>query len=147
MSPPDARAARRIQLAGELFKAWSSGDADAPARYFHPDGRLFDVVAGQTFEGWPAIRAFFAGGLAPGRNLELIPDRYWTSGDGVALTWIMSSTVLDDRFGAANRGRRSRVHGMSRLDFDADDRVVYEVDYWTRDEVARSLGVQPQAHA
>lgn len=140
MSKQDERSARRIQLAEELFKAWSSGDADAPEKFFHPDGSLYDVVAGDEKDGWPAIRAFFAQGLTPGRNLELIPERYWISEEGVALTWIMSATVLDDAFGAENKGKRSRVMGMSSLDFDENDLIVREVDYWTRDDVARSLG-------
>ncbi len=75
MSKQDERSARRIQLAEELFKAWSSGNADAPEKFFHPDGSLYDVVAGDEKDGWPAIRAFFAQGLTPGRNLELIPER------------------------------------------------------------------------
>ncbi len=140
MSKQDERSARRIQLAEDLFKAWSSGNADAPEKFFHPDGSLYDVVAGDEKDGWPAIRAFFAQGLTPGRNLELIPERYWISEEGVALTWIMSATVLDDAFGAENKGKRSRVMGMSSLDFDENDLIVREVDYWTRDDVARSLG-------
>lgn len=135
------RDARRIKLAEGVFEAWSSGDADAPAKYFHPEGTLYDVVAAENFEGWPAIRAFFAQGLVPGRNLTLIPDRYWISEDGVALTWIMSSTVLDDTFGEENKGKRTRVMGMTCLDFDDNDLIIREVDYWTRDDVARSLGI------
>ena len=137
----DERSARRIKLAEGLFEAWSSGDADAPEKFFHPEGTLYDVVAAENFEGWPAIHAFFAQGLTPGADLKLIPERYWTSDDGVALTWIMSFKVLDDAFGAENKGKRTRVMGMTCLDFDDNDLVVREVDYWTRDDVARSLGV------
>ena len=49
-------------MATRLFAGWSSGDPDAPEPYFRPDGVLFDVASGR-FEGWPAIRAFFARGL------------------------------------------------------------------------------------
>ena len=143
MSTQDKRSARRIQLAEDVFKAWSSGDADAPEKFFHPDGSLYDVVAGHEHEGWPAIRAFFAQGLTPDSDLELVPERYWVSDDGVALTWIMSATVRDDTYGAENKGKKWRVMGMSSLDFNKDDLIVREVDYWTSTDIPRSLGAKP----
>ena len=55
----DSRDQERIELATKLFEAWSSGDADAPAQYFDPDGMLEDVVAGEEpHKGWPAIVHF-----------------------------------------------------------------------------------------
>tara|TARA_B100001964_G_scaffold198360_1_gene224079 strand:+ start:818 stop:1261 length:444 start_codon:yes stop_codon:yes gene_type:complete len=143
MTQSGEKSTKRIQLATDLFKAWSSGDADAPEKFFHPEGTLHDVVAGETFDGWTAIRGFFARGLVPGKELTLIPERFWASDNGIALTWIMSSNVLDDTFGEHNKGKRTRVLGMTSLDFDDNDLVTAEVDYWTRDSVPRSLGVDP----
>ena len=39
-----------------------------------PDAVLHDIASG-TFEGWPAIRAFFAAGLAKWDDLALDPRR------------------------------------------------------------------------
>jgi len=142
MSSNEERDARRIKLAEELFKAWSSGDADAPEKFFTPTGTLYDVVAGKLHDGWPEIREFFAGGLMPGRNLTLIPERYWVSDDGVALTWIMSMTITDDSMGPEIKGKRTRVMGMTELNYDEDDLVTKEVDYWTADDIPRSLGLK-----
>ena len=64
----------RIAVASGLFAAWSAGDADAPEPFWAPDGVLEDVASG-TFEGWPAIRAFFANGLTRTANLSLDPRR------------------------------------------------------------------------
>ena len=89
------------------------------------------------------IRAFFAQGLTPDSDLELVPERYWISDDGVALTWIMSATVRDDTYGAENKGKKWRVMGMSSLDFNKDDLIVREVDYWTSTDIPRSLGAKP----
>jgi len=36
----------RIQLATDLFAAWSSGNPDAPEPYLHPDAVLYDIVGG-----------------------------------------------------------------------------------------------------
>ena len=36
----------KIDLAEELFGAWSSGRADAPAPFFHPDGVPYDIIGG-----------------------------------------------------------------------------------------------------
>ena len=52
----------RVELVTALLAGWSSGDPDAPEQYFHADGVLFDVASGR-FEGWSAIRAFFATGV------------------------------------------------------------------------------------
>ena len=48
----------RIDLAEELFGAWSSRRADAPAP-FHPDGVLYDIIRGR-YEGWGAISGYSA---------------------------------------------------------------------------------------
>ena len=52
-----------IEIARKLFAGWSSGDPDAPQSLMTPGAVLHDVASG-TFEGWPAIRDFFAAGLA-----------------------------------------------------------------------------------
>ena len=49
----------RIDLAENLFAAWSSGSADAPKPYLSADCVLSDIVSGE-FVGWDAIRKFFA---------------------------------------------------------------------------------------
>ena len=135
----DERSARRIKVAEGVFAAWSSGNADAPEKYFHPEGSLYDVVAGKKLEGWPAIRAFFAAEADPARNLTLIPERYWVSDEGVALSWVMSFTVLDDSFGAEHKGKRTRIMGMSNLTFNDNDLITSEVDYWSMTDIPRSL--------
>jgi hypothetical protein len=127
----------RIAVAGELFRAWSSGNPDAPEGFMRPDAVLYDIVGGRH-EGWPAIRAFFAAGLDKWSELLLEPQEYWSNDRGVALSWVMSAVVPDDRLGVDNRGRRWRSEGMSYLVFDAD-RVSLEVDYHDSGAVARSL--------
>ena len=57
--------AKRIEVARKLFAGWSSGDPDAPEPFMTPDAVLNDVASGR-FEGWPAIRAFFAKGWPSG---------------------------------------------------------------------------------
>jgi hypothetical protein len=131
---------RRIEIATALFAGWSSGDADAPAAYFHPEAVLFDVASGR-FEGWPAIRAFFARGLAKWDDLVLAPDRFWVRDDGLALHYEMSATVNDPAmYGPEMVGRQWRVEVMTELVFDGD-LVVYEADFHDKGSRARSLGL------
>ena len=130
----------RIQLARDLFAAWSSGDADAPAPYLHEDAVLADIVGGEH-SGWPAIRAFFQYGLDRFPDLVLLPEKFWTSDDGVALTWVMSATVTDataERFGAANLGKKWSSPGMTFLEI-VDGKVAREVDYHDSGAPANSL--------
>ena len=128
----------RITLVRDIFAAWSSGDADAPECFFRPDAVLEDIEGGRH-EGWPTIRAFFARGLERYPDLVLLPERFWINDTGVALTWTMSATVTDARFGPENIGRRWSSPGMSFIEFDGS-RVRLEVDYHTRSQVLRSLG-------
>lgn len=131
---------RRIEIARALFAGWSSGDPDAPEPFFHPEATLYDVASGR-FDGWPAIRAFFARGLARWDDLVLAPDRFWVADDGLALHYVMRATVRDPSvYGPEHVGRRWQVDVMSELRFDGD-LVVYEADYHDKGSRARSLGI------
>ena len=131
----------RITLARDLFAAWSSGDADAPAAYMHPDATLYDIVGGEHV-GWPAIRAFFANGLVRWPDLVLLPDEYWTNERGVALRWVMSATVSDPAmFGADAVGKKWSSEGMTWLVVE-DGQVTREVDYHDRGAMTKSLGIK-----
>jgi steroid delta-isomerase-like uncharacterized protein len=137
MAPQDGR----IRLAIDLFEAWSSGDPDAPRRFLAPDCVLEDIVGG-VHNGWTDIRAFFASGLRRWPDLKLVPERFWTSDDGVALTWEMSATQRTVDFGRDAVGKVWRSPGMSYLVIEGG-KVVREVDYHDRVNVALSLGVMP----
>ena len=137
---PDAR----IQLARDLFAAWSSGDPDAPQPFLDPGAVLYDIVGGEH-QGWPAIRKFFASGIGVWPDLVLEPEQFWTRDDGVALSWVMSATVTDaaaPRLGAANVGRKWRSEGMTWLRI-ADGCVTREVDYHDSGASVRSLRATP----
>jgi ketosteroid isomerase-like protein len=128
----------RTAIVEELFRAWSSGDPDAPRALLTEDAVLDDVIGG-VHVGWPAIRAYFAQGLEHWPDLELVPTgEYWSRADGLALTWVMSATVRDDRFGPGTAGRRWQAPGMSFVVFDGD-RVSREVDYHDGGSRGRSL--------
>ena len=131
---------KEIDTAIALFKAWSSGDADAPGPFLAEGAILRDIVAGEDKVGWPAIREFFAGGLEGAPDLELIPDTFWTNDDGVAFTWRMSATVTTDAMGPDVKGKRWYSDGMTYLEFDAEGKVTLEVDYHHGGAMARSLG-------
>ena len=131
----------KIDLADDLFAAWSSGSADAPAVFFHPDGVLYDIIGGR-YEGWPAIRGYFANGLVKWPDLILKPDGFWTNERGVAVRWIMSATITSaETFGDQYVGSRWSSEGMTFLDID-DGLVRLEVDYHDRAAAPRSLGIE-----
>lgn len=115
-------------LARALFAAWSGDDPDAPGRFLAPDAVLFDTVGG-THHGWPEIRAFFAKGMSVWPDLGFEIGDVWSNERGVALRWVMSATVPDERFGPEHQGRRWQVPGMSELVI-VDGKVVYEADHW-----------------
>jgi hypothetical protein len=127
-----------IGIARRVFAGWSSGNPDAPEPHFTPDATLFDVASGQ-FDGWPAIREFFARGLSRCDNLTLVPDEFWANEDGLAVHYVMSAGVIDpDTFGPEYVGRRWSVGAMSFLHFDGD-RVSYEADFHDKGARLKSL--------
>ncbi|MEM7015988.1 MAG: nuclear transport factor 2 family protein [Pseudomonadota bacterium] len=133
MSEQDAR----IILAENLFKAWSTSDADGPGRYLSEDAVLYDIVGGEH-RGWPAIRKFFGRAVETWSDLVLLPEEYWLNERGVALRWMMSATTPDDRFGPENEGKKWHSPGMSYLVIE-NGKVVYEADYHDSGARAKSL--------
>ena len=130
----------RVDMVEQLFAAWSSGDPDAPAAFFHADGVLRDIVGGEHI-GWPAIRAFFGAGLLHWPDLVLAPAEFWTNERGVSVRWTMSATVNDARpFGPEHVGRSWSSEGMSWIVVE-DGKVRLEVDYHDSAASAKSLGV------
>jgi hypothetical protein len=131
---------RRIEIATRICECWSSGDPDAPEPYFTPDAVLDDVASGM-FEGWPAIRDFFARALIRTTNLALVPDQFWANDDGLAVHYVMSGdVVLPETYGPEYVGRRWSTECMSYLRFDGD-RVRYEADFHDKGARAKSLGI------
>lgn len=136
----DATTKRWIEIGESVFAAWSSGDADAPERYFAPDAVLHDTATG-TFHGWPEIRDFFARGLAKWDDLALVPRTWWANEEGLAVHYLMTATVKDPSiYGASYVGRTWQVEVMSHLRF-AGDLVVYQADFHDKSARARSLGI------
>lgn len=121
-----------------LFAAWSSGDLDAPRQYLTGTPTLEDSVGGR-YEGWPAIRAYFGHGLERYPDLVLEPTgEFWHRPDGLALTWTMSATQTEAKYGEEYVGKRWTVDGMSFVVFDGD-LVSLEVDYHDGGARLRSL--------
>ena len=132
----------RIDMAEKLFKAWSSGDVDGPKDLLAPDCVLYDIVGGEHL-GWEKIRAFFDEGLETWPDLVLIPDEYWVSDKGIAMTWEMSATVKDDEFGAELKGHKWRSDGMSYLEFE-NGLLTREADYHDRGAMPTSKEFSPR---
>jgi hypothetical protein len=121
-----------------LFKAWSSGDPNAPQQYLTSTPILEDSVGGR-YEGWPAIRAYFGHGLERYPDLVLEPTgEFWHRADGLAMTWRMSATQTEAKYGEEYVGKRWAVDGMSFIVFDGD-LVGLEVDYHDGGARLRSL--------
>ena len=121
-----------------LFAAWSSGDIDAPRQYLTDSPVLEDSVNGR-YEGWPAMRDFFAHALTKYPDFVLEPTgEFWHRLDGLAFTWTLSATQTDSTLGEEYVGRRFFVPGMSYIVFEGD-RISFEVDYHDNGAKLRSL--------
>lgn len=133
--------AQWIEAAERVFAAWSSGDADAPESLIRPDAVLWDVASGR-FEGWPAIRAFFARGLEKWAGLQLIPDEFWVNESSIAVHYVMSAVVQDPTiYGPEFVGKKWETEVMSHLRFDDAGLLVFEADFHDKGARARNLGI------
>jgi ketosteroid isomerase-like protein len=142
MSGPVMNADDTEEFIHRLFAAWSSGDPDQVAPFFHPDAVLRDSVNGE-FRGWPAIRALYVASLEHWGELTTAATRFWHGGDGsVAFTWTMRGRVLDDRLGPQNRDATCEFEGMSYVVVE-DGRVLEEIEFFDRAAAAGSLGLTP----
>jgi ketosteroid isomerase-like protein len=140
MSESGTTPAETEQFIHRLFAAWSSGDPDLVAPFFHPDAVLRDSVNGE-YRGWPAIRALYVASLERWGELDTRATRFWHSHDGsVAFTWIMSGRVLDDRLGSEHRNAACSFEGMTYVVFE-DGVVREEIEFFDRAAAAGSLGL------
>jgi hypothetical protein len=140
----DELTAARIDVAWKLFAGWSSADLDQVKEYLTDDAVLFDIIGGE-YQGWPAIRAYFAHGRERYPDLVLEPTGdFWARPDGLALLWNMSATQVDDSVGAEFVGCKWTVEGLSYLVFDGL-KVVREADYHDKGSRERSLRAQAGA--
>ena len=132
----------RERLVHQVFAAWSSGDPDQVAPYFHPDAVLRDTVNGE-FHGWPAIRDLYVGSLERWGELVTTASRFWHgSDDSVAFTWTMRGRVLDDRLGPEHRNEVCTFEGMTYVVVE-DGLVREEIEYFDRAAPALSIGLAP----
>jgi len=130
----------RIEIAKQLFAGSSSGDPDAPWPLMTETAVLHDIASG-TFEGWPAIREFFASGLRRWGDLQLLPDEFWSNDSGLAVHYTMSATVVDaSTYGPEHVGKKWSVEVMSFLRFDGAQ-VCFEADFHDKGSRMRSLGI------
>ena len=142
MSVPATTPAEAEQFIHRLFAAWSFGDADHVATFFHPDAVLRDTVNGE-FRGWPAIRSLYLASLERWGDLETRATRFWHGADGsVAFTWTMAGRVLDDRLGSQHRNAVCTFEGMTYVVVE-DGLVREEIEYFDRAAPASSLGLTP----
>jgi ketosteroid isomerase-like protein len=130
------------QFIHELFAAWSSGDPDQVAPYFHRDAILRDSVNG-AFCGWPAIRALYVASLDRWGEPVTEATRFWHGADGsVAFTWTMRGRVLDDRLGPEHRDTMCEFEGMTYVVVE-DGLVREEIEFFDRAAPAASIGLLP----
>lgn len=129
---------QRIEVAKKLFAAWSSGNVEAPREFFTDEPVLFDIIGGEHV-GWNNIRDYFQHGLDRYPDLVLEPTGdFWAREDGIALRWVMSASVTDDRYGEQVKGKRWEAEGLSFMTFDGL-KVVREADYHDHGSRERSL--------
>lgn len=125
-----------------LFTAWSSGDPEAVAPFFHDDAVLRDSVNGE-FRGWDQICALYLASLDRWHDMTTAATRFWHGDDGsVAFTWTSTGRVADDRLGVERRGATARFDGMAHVTIE-DGRVREEIEFFDRAAPAGSLGLVP----
>ena len=142
MSTPSMDHHEMEQFIHQLFAAWSSGDPDQVAPYFHPDAILRDSVNGE-FRGWPAIRSLYVASLDRWGEPVTEATRFWHGADGsVAFTWTTTGRVLDDRLGPEHRDTVCEFEGMTYVVVE-NGLIREEIEFFDRAAPAASIGLTP----
>jgi hypothetical protein len=117
-----------IEIARKLFEeGWSGPNRESPLQFMTEDAVMRDILGHpEALNGHEEIGNFF-GGVAG--LLNIFPEEYFVSENGVSLTWIAYIEIANDHHGEENRGKFLCGEGMSRLEF-ADGKVSLEIDYW-----------------
>ncbi|MGD9904210.1 MAG: ester cyclase [Vicinamibacterales bacterium] len=103
-------------MAAAYTAAWNSGDADAVAAFYAPEGQIV-INRGQPWVGHRGVAAMAAGFFADVPDLALTCDDVRCAGDHVAYVWTFTGTH-------AATGNPLRVSGWEEWDLDPELKVV-----------------------
>lgn len=118
----------KIEVARRLFEeGWSGDKTESPLQFLTDDVVMRDIVAHpEAMHGHGGIVDFFGPGAG---GLRVMPEEYFLSDNGLALTWMAYLHITNDHHGPENRGKWLCGEGMSRLEFRGG-KVCLEIDYW-----------------
>ena len=117
-----------IEVARKLFEeGWCGDNADAPLPFMTEDAVMRDILGHpEALRGHDEIRNFWT---AVAGGLKVLPEEFYASEQGVALSWMAYLEIRDDSRGPENKGKWLCGEGMSSLQF-RDGKVSLEIDYW-----------------
>ena len=131
MSDSDAPAAR--QLAQAYTKAWNSGDPQAVAAFFVPDGSI-TINRGEPYLGRAGIAAMAAGFYADIPDLALTCDTVRCAGGHAAYLWSFTGTF-------AATGNAMQISGWEEWTLAKDGLIATSLGWFDADEYARQAGM------
>ncbi len=121
--------ARAEQIAQDYTAAWNSGDAQAVAGFFTPDGTIV-INGGEPWLGREGVAAMAAGFYADIPDLTLTYEGARTSDDHALYLWSFTGTHR------AN-GRRVAISGWEEWDMDGEGLITRSRGWFESADYAR----------
>lgn len=120
------------RLAQDYTAAWNTGDPQAVAAFFAPDGGIV-INQGQPSVGRSAVAQMAAGFFADVPDLSLACDGIRVSDQHVIYLWTFTGTHAVTR-------RPLRVEGWEEWDLAADLKVAASRGWFDTEDYARQVG-------
>ncbi|MEM9643273.1 MAG: nuclear transport factor 2 family protein [Pseudomonadota bacterium] len=118
-------------LARDYAIAWSSGDADAVASFFAPDGQII-INRGDPHEGRAAIAEMARGFYAEFPDLEVRCDMFRWAGSHAIFVWTLEGHHSET-------GNRVVTRGWEEWDLTPDYKVQSSLGWFDADDYQRQI--------
>ena len=122
---------RLNNLARDYAIAWSSGDADAVARFFASDGQI-SINRGDLIVGRAAIAEMARGLFAEFPDLEVRCDMLRWAGNHAIFVWTLEGHH-------AQTGNHVVTRGWEEWELTADHEVQSSLDWFDADDYQRQI--------
>ncbi len=122
------------QRAVEYTQAWCSGDPDAVAAFYAPDGRI-TINGGEPSNGRAEVAAMARGFFDEFPDLFVRMDEFRTSGTHAVYLWTLEGTNT----GPGGTGKRVVISGWEYWRYTPEGLVAESFGHFDADEYERQL--------
>ena len=128
----------------DYHAAWLSYDVERIATFFTDDCVYEDVAMGVVNRGKQELKAFVTCTFAAFPDIKFEDKSFFSSGDCIAIEWVMTGTQTGDLPGIPATNKSFSVRGASVTELRAG-KISRNSDYWNLVSFLQQIGLLPMA--